>query len=279
MYFGGYAVYNVWFHPLRGYPGPLYMRATRLAYVYHQMKGSLPYDVLDLHNKYGEVVRVAPDELAFSNPSAWQDIQGHRTKGEPDFEKWENFYRPVDDMEVDIVSAGREEHGLLRRTLAHGFSDKSLREQQPMIMKYIDLLIQRLHENCGGGGKSLNIMSWYNFTTFDIIGDLAFGEPFGCLDNSDYHPWVKVIFKMARAGTLLQGLSHYPMVKNLLLSLVPKSAGEERNQHLELTKNKLLRRMEGYKERPDLIEGLLKRKDEWVSYFTHLHVEINMLTM
>jgi hypothetical protein len=50
--------------------------------------------------------------------------------------------------------------------------------------RYFDLLIQRLHENCG---KVVDMNNWYNLTTFDIIGDLAFGESFEGLKNSGVH--------------------------------------------------------------------------------------------
>lgn len=218
--------------------------------------------MLELHQKYGSVVRVAPDELAFANPSAWKDIMGHRAGGD-EFPKAKFFYRPVEAQEINIVNADREEHSALRRQLAHGFSEKSMRDQEPLIGKYIDLLIQRLHEYCAAGSKALDLGAWYNFTTFDVIGDLAFGEPFDCLINSDYHPWVKMIFATAKVGVTLQTIAHYPFLKKILLSMVPRSLKEKREAHLQLTKAKLMRRMEAG-ERPDLIEGLLKKKDEWV---------------
>jgi cytochrome P450 len=140
--------------------------------------GTLPFEILDFHKKYGEVVRIAPDELAFANPSAWTDIMKHRAIGEEELAKHEGFYRPHKEaFPKDILNAGREDHSILRRTLAHGFSDRSMREQQPIIKKYIDLLITRLYENCGAGEKkTVDLMSFYNFTSFDIIGDLVFGE-------------------------------------------------------------------------------------------------------
>lgn len=46
--------------------------------------------------------------------------------------------------------------------------------------------------------------------------------------------------------------------------MVPKRMMEERKVHQELTKEKLRRRMELGKERPDLVEGLLKKREEWV---------------
>jgi cytochrome P450 len=145
------------------------------------MSGTLPFDMLALHQRYGPVVRVAPDELAFSDPAAWRDIMGHRTGsaggggGAEDMLKYERFYRPVEDVPRDIVNAGREEHALLRRTMAHGFSDRSMREQQPVIKGYIDLLVGKLMER-SEKGEVVDLAAWYNYTTFDVIGDLAFGE-------------------------------------------------------------------------------------------------------
>jgi hypothetical protein len=44
-----------------------------------------------------------------------------------------------------------------------------------------------LQEQADGEGVA-NIEELLNFLTFDIIGDLAFAEPFGCLQGSEYHP-------------------------------------------------------------------------------------------
>lgn len=87
---------------------------------------------------------------------------------------------------------------------------------------------------------------------------------FGCLENSSYHPWVKAIFQVARAGTVFQTVAHWPILMKLLLSLVPSKFLEEREKHNEMALDKLRRRMEAGKQRPDLIEGLLKKADEWV---------------
>ena len=90
--------------------------------------------------------------------------------------KWMKFYRPVDTMPIDITNSGREEHARLRRALSHGFSDRCMREQQLLIKGYIDLLIRRLREHGRDGTVPVDMAAWYNFTTFDVIGDLAFGE-------------------------------------------------------------------------------------------------------
>ncbi|KAJ5381530.1 Cytochrome P450 [Penicillium cataractarum] len=224
------------------------------------MRGTLPFDMLELHKRYGDIVRIAPDELAFSHPDAWKDIMGHK-KGEQELGKAAWFYQPVEELPRHVVNEEREEHGRLRRQMAHGFSEKSMRSQEPLIRSYVDLFLQRLSE-ISQDGSAVIISDWYNYTTFDIIGDLAFGEPFGCLEGSNYDTWIKSIFQSGQLGTILQTLSFYPSIKKALLSLVPKSMRDAQEQHKTLTKAKMLRRMERTEERDDLIEGLLKKKNE-----------------
>jgi hypothetical protein len=59
-----------------------------------------------------------------------------------------------------------------------------VRDQEPIVVGYIDLLMQRLHENCHA---PLDIVKWFNATTFDVVGDLTFGESFGSLETSQVH--------------------------------------------------------------------------------------------
>jgi len=69
-YFCALLVYNIFFHPLRNYPGPLPSRATRLVWDYYAFKGDLLRHVTQLHEIHGEVVRIAPNELSFRTAQA-----------------------------------------------------------------------------------------------------------------------------------------------------------------------------------------------------------------
>lgn len=35
-------------------------------------------------------------------------------------------------------------------------------------------------------GVVVEVTDWFAFTTFDIIGDMALGEPFGCLTSGEF---------------------------------------------------------------------------------------------
>lgn len=132
-----------------------------------------------LHDEYGPVVRTGPNQLSYSSATSWKDIYGH-VGGRKQFLKSE-FYQ--DDRQPNVVSErDPHRHGVMRRTLSHGFSAKALAEQEDLVQLYVDKLISQLNIHATGK-EGVNIVKWYNFTTFDIIGDLAFGEPFGCLDE------------------------------------------------------------------------------------------------
>lgn len=262
IYYATQIIYNVFFHPLSRFPGPISHAISRLPYCYYALIGTLPFHMLDLHNQYGDIVRIAPDELAFSHPNAWKDIMGHKN-GEEELGKADWFYRPLPEAR-HIVNEERDQHKGLRRAMAHGFSEKAMREQEPLIRKYTDLLLERLREQ-SKSGQSVAISDWYNFTTFDIIGDLAFGEAFGCLENAKYDYWIKTIFESGRLGIILQSISFYPILKSLLLLLVPKSLQEAQQKHKALTTTKMLRRLAIIEDRPDLINSLLKKKEDLVS--------------
>lgn len=75
-------------------------------------------------------------------------------------------------------------------------------KQEGIIRQYVDLLIQKPRENSENGVRPLDMVRWFNWTAFGIIGDLVFGEPFGCLSGSGYHPWAALIFDTLKHSAL-----------------------------------------------------------------------------
>lgn len=225
---------------------------------------------MDLADKYGPVVRVAPGVLVYTNAEAWKDIFGHQNgaavKGE-EFGKDYHFYR-ARGVAPNILSESRENHAMIRRQISHGFSDKSLREQESIIKGYVDLFIQRLQERCvpGADGSSttaFDMRHWFNYATFDIIGDLAFGEPFGCLEKGELDP--RVAFLEAGLATANKTYFIKELGAERFLMLLAMRIAKFRKDIVEQMSQVLERRMSLTAGRPDLIEGLIKKKDDWVS--------------
>src|SRR5271168_328983 len=63
--------------PLRDIPGPLLARFTRLWYFIEIYKGSFELTNVELHKKYGPIVRIAPHEYSIDDVDAAKTIYGH----------------------------------------------------------------------------------------------------------------------------------------------------------------------------------------------------------
>ncbi|KUI70157.1 Isotrichodermin C-15 hydroxylase [Cytospora mali] len=254
-------IYNLFFSPLRKIPGPKLWAVTQIPYSHLMVSGKSHERMRELHEKYGDVVRVAPNQVAFIDPRAWKDTMGHRRAGQQENGRDPIFYALAKGG--ILAPIGSEEHGRQRRVLSHGFSAQSMMEQQPLIQQYVDLLMDRLRENAQGGSKALDMTKWYNWTTFDIIGDLAFGEPFGCLNEASYHPWVASLFEGVKQTVNLAVLRRsFPSVGRFFETHLLDLITPKREQHQNLTRLKVAKRMNMQVDRPDFIHSMLGKNVE-----------------
>ena len=224
------------------------------------IKGRSPLTWHELHQKYGPVVRIAPDELSYNTAGAWRDIYGYRP-ADSQMNKDPNFFGPPRFGAPSIIDSNYTDHSRFRRLLSHAFSDRALREQEPLLQRYINLLIQRLHERCSNGAEPLDMVKWYNWTTFDIIGDLAFGDAFGCLKDSTYHPWVSIIFDNIKAVSRLNQARRYPSLQGFLARFIPQHSMAALRQHVVMTGEKVMQRLEKTDPRPDFLDHIIRAKN------------------
>ncbi|KJZ74404.1 hypothetical protein HIM_06214 [Hirsutella minnesotensis 3608] len=248
-------LYNVLLHPLRRFPGPIAGKCTVLYRCWRLVRGSLQSDIRRWHNQYGPIVRVAPDELSFIKSQAWKDIYSPfgSASAAKEMVKYSGFYRFAHPSTPDhIASADFEKHAELRRKLTHGFSAKSLRDQGPIIERHADLLVQQLQDMCLHGAESANMRDWYDFFSFDVIGVLSFGSSFGCLETSDYHPWIKAITGTLVEFAFLQSLLYLGLTR-LVHAITGSSLLRTALMHERLTKGMLQKRFENATTRLDFV--------------------------
>ncbi|KXJ85762.1 cytochrome P450 [Microdochium bolleyi] len=251
----GRPIYYLFFHPLRQYPGPKLWAISQIPLALSNTSGNHHKDILALHKKFGDIVRVSPTELSFVQPEAWKAVQGHRRNGQTENGKDWRVYGRIPDA---IISAPRETHGHIRRVVSHGFSAKRMVEQQPLIAKHIDLFFDRMRARASQG-EAVDIVAWYNYTTFDIIGDLAFGEPFGCLEQSGMHHWVATIFQRLREGNALISLRKiFGDIDSLLMTLYPPGL-RLTLEHEGFARAKVDKRLAAGTQRPDFIDSMANR--------------------
>lgn len=74
-------------------------------------------------------------------------------------------------MALTPAVSNQTDHTRIRKLLAHAFSDGALLEQEPLLTFYFNLLVAKLKQQIDGPAHGrVDMMAYYNFTTFDIIG-------------------------------------------------------------------------------------------------------------
>lgn len=225
--------------------------------MYQIVTGNGAHKILELHEKYGPVVRVGVNELCYINQQAWNDIYGQRG-GLGQMEKAGQMGQEGFGV-YDLVSASSQDHARCRRLLSHAFSDKALREHEPLMTTYVDLLMQRLDERAG---DKVDIMTWFNYTTFDVMGDLTFSESFNCLRDVNYHWWISLIFSNMKALAWTNVAKQVPGLTRLLMKLAPKDVIEKSLAHVELCKRQATKRLAENTDRPDIMSYIIRHNDK-----------------
>ncbi|KAL1640058.1 hypothetical protein SLS58_007325 [Diplodia intermedia] len=252
----GSAIYNIYFHPLHNFPGPKLAAASKIPYALNRCRGLQSKWTKAMHDKYGEVVRLAPDQLSFTSVEAWRDIYGHKVAGKGGMPKGKHHAAGFNG----IIRTNDEDHARHRRLLAHAFSDKALREQEPLINKYVSLLVAKLSD-VTQSAAAVDMVRMYNYCTFDIMGDLAFGEPLGLLERADYTPWVAAIFGTIKTGVLLATITNnFPALGAAIRRFfIPAALVEKRRTHRRFAEARVDARLASANtERPDIWTFVLR---------------------
>ncbi|KAG6000416.1 hypothetical protein E4U21_005476 [Claviceps maximensis] len=200
-------VYRACFHRLNRFPGPFAARLsnfyiTRLA----TRKLQLYREVQNLHQVYGDYVRVGPSEISINDAKAVAAIHSNSSpcgKG-----PWYNIEQPAVSVHM---TRNKDEHTRRRKTWDKAFSTKALRDYEPRVLKYTNLLFQRIREN---QGIPFDASKWFNFYSFDVMGDMAFGENFNMLNTGQAHSFMKLIHKhLVVAGLFNHLVWMFPLFK------------------------------------------------------------------
>ena len=83
-------IYNLFFSPLRNIPGPFFAKITTKWLTINECLGNRSLLVHRAHEKYGPVIRLAPNELSFSDPSCIQELYMNHSKF-PKSPRYEGF--------------------------------------------------------------------------------------------------------------------------------------------------------------------------------------------
>ncbi|KAG6025509.1 hypothetical protein E4U41_001500 [Claviceps citrina] len=221
--------YLVTFGHLRAIPAPPGAQLSNLWLLSVCRRGSRYKTVDECHSKLGKLVRIQPNHVSIADDGAIPVVYGHGNgllKSE--------FYDAFVSIRRGLFNTrDRAEHSRKRKLVSHTFSARSIVQFEPymhqslaVFVKKLDALIDESPHRTSGGHNEAHIdaLPWFNFLAFDIIGDLAFGAPFGMLERGAdvaeirsspssapvYAPAIEIL---NRRGEVSATLGCYPRLK------------------------------------------------------------------
>ncbi|KAH9059880.1 putative P450 monooxygenase [Lactarius vividus] len=201
-------VYNLYFHPLSHFPGPKLAACSRLWLAYREIikKESLSDLRVELHRQYGEIVRLAPNELHFSNPAAYNDIYNHRNKWDKDRLLYSAFNQDTSSFGSIHYSDAKQR----RDIIAPFFSRSSILQMQDVIQKRVDVLCGALARQLAAGntkGKSSDLMLGFHSSGVDVIMAFCYAKNWDTTNVPDFQSDIVIASQVAIAVTTVSKYS------------------------------------------------------------------------
>ncbi|KAF6832232.1 cytochrome p450 monooxygenase [Colletotrichum plurivorum] len=168
--------------PLKYVPGPWYTHFTHYVLKYHVVLGRRIFYVDDLHRRYGEIVRLSPDEISVASVDGHKQI--YATSSPCAKHEWYLRFggHPYPGL---FTMSNRREHAERRGMFARAFSKSQLRSQWEEVIKTITIkAVDRIAQDLQQTGKA-DVFKWWTFMTSDVSGELMFGESWDMLGRGE----------------------------------------------------------------------------------------------
>ncbi|KAI4217927.1 MAG: hypothetical protein L6R36_009210 [Xanthoria steineri] len=177
---------------LRRFPSVLVSGITPLWLMYHSWRGKRFAAVDKAHEALGSVVRIAPNHVSFSDPSAYKDIYGH---GSPILK--DHFYAHIAAGNPSMAqTTSKADHARKRKNLAHVFSAKEITAMEPRVMRIVQKLCRDIKIKSEGKMTAstdvhqvkdgiFDLRPWLNMFSYDAITAMFWSNTYGFLDKGN----------------------------------------------------------------------------------------------
>ncbi|KAI1765520.1 cytochrome P450 [Hypoxylon sp. FL1150] len=227
LYGLGLVTYRLYVSPFAKFPGPRLAAATHWYQRYFDLVakgtgGQFVLEIKRMHEKYGPIVRIAPDELHIDDPNYWSEVYCNSTTAKPIDKQAKLRYRfGVPDAVFSTPLA--EQHRRRRQAMAPFFSKQRLRKLNDRVNGLMESVSHRLSTEYAGTGLVLNVADMFSCMTVDIVTDLAFNRSTNCSAAPDFN----APLLGATASTLWASHwnAHFRIVRQVMDSLPDRLLG------------------------------------------------------
>jgi len=187
-------VRRAFFTPLRGIPGPWHATLVNWRLKIAVLGGGRADYIHSLHQKYGPIVRITPNEIAINDPASFKDI--HKIGSGFNKTNWYEYLNTngVGKCPGVFNMTNPKEHAARRKLLAKGFSQRHLREQwEDVVREKVDLAVARIKADATSG--TADVLKWWTYLATDVSAHLMFGESFHMLESGERVPYIVALEK------------------------------------------------------------------------------------
>ncbi|CAN9211846.1 putative cytochrome P450 [Alternaria alternata] len=171
-------IYGCYLHPLAHVPGPFLAKFSPIWGMRALYRMKFNSDLQALHNRYGPVVRIAPNEVSFATFEAETTIYAKQEDGR--FSKAGTFLTLFSDLVLNaptlITIPDPALHKRLHKVIQQAFTPQALASQEPIQKLHIERAMPDF-DDIAVNGTEIDLADKLETMFWEIIGDLAFGEP------------------------------------------------------------------------------------------------------
>ncbi|KAL2424332.1 Cytochrome P450 monooxygenase [Exophiala dermatitidis] len=177
------AVYRLYFHPLSKVPGPKLAAVSRLYDFYYDciLGGKFAFKIQELHNIYGPIVRIGPNEVHIKDPDFFDEF--YNVTSRVDKDPW--YYAFVGSQDAGFGTANVDLHRMRRKAMSRFFATSAISNLESSSRQKVAKLCQRLEE-MRKGGKPVNLSNAFRCLAADSVTDYCMPRGFDLLDSIDF---------------------------------------------------------------------------------------------
>jgi cytochrome P450 len=175
-------------------PGPFWAGFSKYWMISGSLKGEQPYLIQKANEKYGSLVRIGPNVLATDDPELLRRIMAVKspyTRG-----PWYNALRFEPGKDNLFSMRDEEAHNELRKKMAPGYSGKENESMERTVDLHIGKLVELFEAkyiSTDQQYRPVDFAQKIQFFTLDVISDMAFGQPFGYVEqDADVFDFLKI---------------------------------------------------------------------------------------
>ena len=162
------------------------------------MSGRYPWAIEDALRTYGDVLRIAPNELVFFTPQAFlgreliwttqqstdapSDIYAPHQKSLEVFVKT-NFQNRGKDLGGIAWEQDPIRHREVAKRLSPAFSSRTIKALEPVAHEHMNYFVSKMQES-GSGPTGIGLVEWTNWLAMDQAADMAWNEKLNQMRDS-----------------------------------------------------------------------------------------------